>query len=121
MSRALSDDLRVRLVSAVDAGMSRRAAAERFGVAISTAVKWVQQWRREGHVRAKAKGGDTRSHRLEAYGEEIIALIEETPHITLAEIAAHLDETHGVKAAQSSIWRLLDRRGWTYKKNRPRR
>jgi len=37
---------------------------------------------------------------------EIIALIEETPHITLAEIAAYLDETHGVKAAQSSVWRL---------------
>jgi len=43
MSRPLSDELRVRLVSAVDAGLSRRAAAQRIGVALSTAVKWVQQ------------------------------------------------------------------------------
>ena len=43
MTRSLSTDLRQRLVGAVDAGMSRRAAAERFGVATSTAIKLVEQ------------------------------------------------------------------------------
>jgi transposase len=121
MTRPLSIDLRTRLVSAVEGGLSRRSAAERFGVAASTAIKWVSQWRRTGRLDPRPQGGDYRSHRIEAYAEEILALIDETPDITLAEIAAHLDEAHGLKVAQSTIWRLLDRRDLTFKKNRARR
>ena len=55
MTRPLSIDLRERLVSAVEGGTSRRAAAARFGVAASTAIKWVDQWRRTGHVRLEAE------------------------------------------------------------------
>ena len=45
MARTLSQDLRSRVIAAVDGGMSRNAAAERFGVAIATAVRWVHVWR----------------------------------------------------------------------------
>jgi transposase len=45
MTRPLSNDLRVRLIDAVAQGMSCRAAANRFGVAASTAVKLVRRWR----------------------------------------------------------------------------
>ena len=48
MTRPLSNDLRQRVVAAVADGMSRRAAAERFGIGASTAIKWVQQWRKTG-------------------------------------------------------------------------
>ncbi len=120
MTRPLSNDIRERLVSAVDSGLSRRSAARRFGVAASTAIKWVDRWRRTGHVRPRPQGGDKRSHRIEAYWQEILALVEEAPDITLAEIAAHLDETHGLTVAQSTVWRLLDRHGMTFKKNRAR-
>ena len=120
MTKPLSLDLRERLISAVDDGMTRRAAAERFGVAASTAIEWVDRWRRTGDIRPQPQGGDYRSHRIEAHAGEILRLIEETPDITLAEIAAHLDETHGLKVAQSTVWRLLDRHGMTVKKNRAR-
>jgi len=120
MTKPLSIDLRERLISAVEGGMSRRCAAERFGVAASTAIKWVAQWRRTGDVRPRLQGGDRRSHRIEAHAAEILALIEETPDVTLAEIALHLDEAHGLKVAQSTVWRLLDRHGMTVKKNRAR-
>jgi len=120
MTKPLSLDLRERLISAVDGGMTRRAAAERFGVAPSTAIKWVELWRRTGDVRPRPQGGDYRSHRMEAHAAEILGLIEERPDITLAEIAAHLDEAHGLKVAQSTVWRLLDRHGLTVKKNRAR-
>ena len=120
MTKPLSIDLRNRLISAVEGGMSRRSAAERFGVAASTAIKWVDQWRRTGDVRPRPQGGDKRSQRIEAHAEEILALIEEAPDITLAEIALHLDETHGLKVAQSTVWRLLDRHDMTVKKNRAR-
>ena len=120
MTKPLSIDLRNRLISAVEGGMSRRSAAERFGVAASTAIKWVDQWRRTGDVRPRPQGGDKRSQRIEAHAEEILSLIEEAPDITLAEIALHLEGAHGLKVAQSTVWRLLDRRALTFKKNRAR-
>ena len=120
MTKPLSNDLRKRLVSAVDGGMTRRSAAERFGVAPSTAIKWVAQWRKTGDVSPRPQGGDNRSHRLEAHAEEILDLIEERPDITLGEIVDHLEEAHGLKVAVSSVWRLLDRHGMTFKKNRAR-
>ena len=120
MTRPLSNDLRTRLISAVEDGLSRRTAAERFGIAASTAIKWVDRWRRVGEVRPHRQGGDNRSHRIEAHAEEILALIEEAPDITLAEIAAYLDERYGLEVAQSTVWRLLDRHGMTFKKNRAR-
>lgn len=120
MTKPLSNDLRKRLVSAVETGMTRRSAAQRFGVAASTAIKWVDRWRRTGDVGARPRGGDHRSQRIEAHAEEILALIDETPDITLAELAEHLDEAHGLVVAQSTIWRLLDRRGMTFKKKRAR-
>ena len=121
MTRPLSMDIRDRLVRAVDGGMTRRSAAKRFGVAASTAIKWVEQWHRTGAVTPRPRGGDHRSQRLEAHAEEILGLIEQTPDITLSEITAHLDEAHGLKTAPSSVWRLLDRHGMTFKKNRARR
>jgi transposase len=44
MAKALSEDLRIRIIQAVEGGMSRRAAAERFGVSAASAVggeSWV--------------------------------------------------------------------------------
>ena len=120
MTKSLSKDIRERVVSAVEGGMTRRSAAKRFGVAPSTAIKWVDRWRRTGDISPRPRGGDHRSHRIEAHAEEILALIVGTPDSTLAELAEHLEETHGVVVAQSTIWRLLDRRGMTFKKNRAR-
>ena len=56
MTRPLSNDIRERLISAVEGGMSRRSAAKRFGIAASTAIKWVDQRRRTGHVRPRRQG-----------------------------------------------------------------
>ena len=120
MTKSLSKDIRERVVSAVEGGMTRRSAAKRFRVAPSTAIKWVDRWRRTGDIGPRPRGGDHRSHRIEAHAEEILALIVGTPDTTLAELAEHLEETHGVVVAQSTIWRLLDRRGMTFKKNRAR-
>ncbi len=120
MTKPLSNDIRERLVWAVEGGLSRRAAASRFGVAASTAIKWIDHWRRTGDIRPRPQGGDKRSHRIEVHAEEILALIDEVADITLAEIAEHLDEVHGLTVSQSTVWRLLDRHGMTFKKNRAR-
>ena len=62
MGKPLSTDLRSRLITAVAGGMSRRAAAERFGVAAASAVRWVHAHNATGAVRAKPQGGDKRCH-----------------------------------------------------------
>ena len=120
MVKPYSNDLRARVVGAVDEGASCRAAAARFGVAVSTAITWVQRWRRTGSVRPQPQGGDHRSRRIEAHAAEILALVGETPDITLAEIADHLHKRHGLVVAPSTVWRLLDRHGLSFKKNRAR-
>ena len=118
MTRALSDDLRKRVIEAVDGGMSRRAAANRFGIGPSTAVKWVQRWRETGSWAPRRSGGDVSSHRVDAYGEAIMELVEQTPDVTLAEIADHLERSHGLRVAPCTVWRFFDRHGVTYKKRR---
>jgi transposase len=84
---------------AVDAGMSRRGAAERFEVAASTAVRWVKEWRATGAMRAKPKGGDRRSHRAEAHGQFILSAIDETVDISLVELADKLRAERGANVS----------------------
>ena len=64
MGKTLSIDLRARLVAAVSEGMSRRGAAERFGVSAASAVRWVAAVRTTGIVAAKPKG---RRHTLASH------------------------------------------------------
>jgi transposase len=120
MARPLSEDLRTRLIAAVEGGMSRRAAAERFGVAAASAIRWVRAWRTTGATQAKPQGGDKRSHRIEAYRDVVLAAIDTQVDITLVELADMLRREHGASFAPSTVWRFLDRHDMTIKKNRAR-
>ncbi len=120
MTKPLSNDLRWRAVEAVGAGMSCRAVADRFRLAPSTVVKWTRLWRETGSCAPRPQGGDKRSARIEAHAEEVLGLIAAKVDITLAEIAEHLERTHGERFAPSTIWRCLDRHAQTFKKNRAR-
>jgi transposase len=121
MAKPLSEDLRIRVIRAVEGGMSRRAAAERFGVSPASAVRFVREWRESGATSAKPQGGDQRSHRIEAHREVILGAIKAKPDLTLAEIAEMLESKLGASFAPSSVWRFLDRHAITFKKNRARR
>ena len=79
MAKPLSEDLRIRVVRAVEGGMSRRAAAERFGISPASAVRFVKEWRESGATRAKPLGGDQRSQRIEEHREAIMSAIEAKP------------------------------------------
>ena len=121
MTKPLSLDLRRRIIHAVEEeGMSRWAAAARFGVAPSTVVEFVRQWRTTGSCEARRQGGDRRSARIEAHAAQILALVEARADITLGEIAGHLLDAHGERFVPSVVWRFFDRRAITFKKNRTR-
>lgn len=117
MAEPLSEDLRKRLMAAVNGGASRRAVADRFGIVPSTVTKLVKHVERTGSLEPAKQGGDRRSGRIEAHAEEIVALVAISPDITLEEIAAHLKQAHGETFVPSTIWRCLDRHGMSFKKN----
>lgn len=117
MSKALSVDLRSRVLAAIAGGMSCRQAALRFGVSASSAIRWRALERVQGDARPKALGGDRRSGRIEAHAALILAFIEETPDITLAELKARLAEKR-VDVGIGTLWRFFDRRRITLKKRR---
>ena len=118
---ALSNDLRQRVVEAVNAGQSRRAAAERFGVSASSAVRWMQRVRDRGSFEPEPVGGDRRSGRIETHAEFILATVAEAPDITLAELQDKLIADQGERFGVTTIWRFFARRGVSYKKSRPTR
>jgi transposase len=117
---ALSDDLRTRVIEAVtQGGMSRNAAAKRFGVSIASAIRWVWRFQATGSVSPAPTGGDRRSNRIEAHRDYLLGLIRRQPDITLLEIQERLIANSGDRFSSSVIWRFFDRHEITFKK-RPR-
>ena len=113
MTKPYSADLRVRVVEAVDEGATRQEAAERFGVSVSSAVRWHQLWRHEGSIEAKPYGG-SRSP-LEDHAEELLAIVEEQPDLTLDEIVAMMRKRK-IPGSRTALCRFLARHAVTSKK-----
>jgi transposase len=103
MAKPLSEDLRSRVIAAVASCLSRRAATERFGVGIASAIRWVRDWRETGSVCAKRQGEDRRSHRIEACRDVILTATLKQVDITLVELAELLRREHGAVFATSTI------------------
>ena len=118
MSKALSVDLRVRVLAAVAAGASHREAGARFGVSAASVSRWRALARRRGDVRPGPLGGDRRSGRIEAQAELIRALLAETPDITVEELRAAL-AGRGHAFGYGTLQRFFARHRITRKK-RPR-
>ena len=92
MSKALSVDLRSRVVAAVKAGASHREAAARFGVSAASVSRWRRLDPEQGDVRPGPLGGDRRSGRVEAQAELILSILDETGDITIEELRTVLAE-----------------------------
>lgn len=115
MVRPLSNDLRERVVSAVGTGESCRSVANRFGVAVSSVVKWSQRLRATGSV-APGKVGGHRKRVLEPHRAFIAERIAQTSHLTLHGLKDEL-AARGVNVSHNAVWLFLRREGLTFKKN----
>lgn len=116
MARPYSMDLRKRVVSAViEEGMTRPAAAARFGVAPSSAIKWVQRVRETGSVAPGQMGG----HRVGILsGANRDWLLERAAtDFTLRGLVAELAE-RGVQVDYVQVWRFVHAEGLSFKKKR---
>ncbi|MEO1151267.1 MAG: transposase [Pseudomonadota bacterium] len=119
MGRAYSNDLRKRVVRAVEnEGMSASAASRRFGVARSTAILWVQRYRQTGDVSA-SRVGRPKGMKVAAYTKFIMTKMK-NKDTTLDILQDALWEECGVYASRTLLHRFIQAEGLSYKKNRAR-
>ena len=114
MPRPLSNDLRIRIVKAVDAGASRNTTVKRFGVSISTVVKLMQAVRATGSHEPKRMGG-YRPVILEAHRDKVMGLVARRPDATLKELGQQLKAVR-IAVGRSTLARYLNRIGLRLKK-----
>jgi len=116
--QSYSEDLRARVLAAVDGGMAARAAAKLFRVSVSYIYKALIRRRRTGDVSASTRRGH-RPRKLSAAQE--VALAEHItgyPDITLAALQAWLLSEHGVRLSNGAMWSTVARLGLSFKKRR---
>lgn len=114
MPKPYSTDLRGRVIAAVEAGESRRAAAARFGVSPSAAVKWTKRARLTGSVEPKPMGG-RRLFALAPHRVWVLSRLADKPDLTLRALVLELAD-QGVKISDYAVWNFLRREGVTFKK-----
>jgi len=115
MPKPYSQDLRDRVIDAVEKnGMSCRAAARRYAISESVAIKWLERYRRDGSREPVGHGGHRRSA-LAPHRAFLEAARAEKPDATLQDLCDRLWSERGVKADASMMSRFLRRIGVTLK------
>lgn len=119
MTKSYSQDLRDRVIAAVEEeGLSRRAAARRYRISDAAAVRWLQAFH-QGRRSALSQGGDRRS-RLPAHRDWLLTLVALEPDLMLAEVAERLLRERGARADAGMLSRFFSRHGISFKKKRAR-
>lgn len=118
--QAYNDDLRRRVIEAIEGGLSTRAAARRFAIGVSTAGTWHRRWKDIGNYQAYPQGG-RKGSLLDKHKEFLEALIDNKADIKLGALADRLCEERSLRVAPSTIWYFLDKHAITYPKRQPMR
>lgn len=118
MGAPCSLDLRERVVEAVAGGMSARAAAKRFSVGVSTAIRWTKRTKETGSPAARPMGGK-RPFVLARHATWVLDRLKEKPDITLHALLAELHD-RGVQVSYFGVWNFVTRSGLSFKKNAAR-
>lgn len=114
MPRPCSLDLRMRVLREVEAGASRREAAECVEVSASSAIKWMQRLNETGSIAAKPSGGSISP--LAAHAAVLLGLIAEQADLTLDEIVAVMRKRR-IAGSRSAVWRFFKRHNVSFKKS----
>jgi transposase len=114
MPKPYSEDLRERVIEAVESGASRREAAENFQLSPSSAVRWWRRWHDTGSAKAKPSGGSKSP--LETHAEWLLGLVAGQPDLTLDEIVTAMRKRR-IPGSRSAVWRFFERHNLTFKKS----
>jgi transposase len=115
--KAYSQDLRLRILDAVDAGMTKAAVARRFAVGLSTVKRYLVQRAATGQVQPRTSPGRPARIGPSEYAA-VRAQVAQRHDATLAEHAAAWERTHGVRVSPWAIGRIIRRLHLTRKKRR---
>lgn len=113
MPKPCSLELRERVVNAVEAGASRREAAEWFEVSPSSAVKWMQRRQATGNIAPKPSRGSVSP--LEVHADFLLSLIAARADLTLDEIVVAMRKRR-IAGSRSAVWRFFQRHNISVKK-----
>src|ERR1700685_317693 len=105
MGKPYSNDLRERVVAAIEAGRTRVEVAELYNMALSTVGGFIKRKRETGSVRPDKFGG-YKTFALEDHTARVKELVAEQPDSTLAELQVRLAKEN-VNVSQSAIFRFL--------------
>jgi putative transposase len=120
MTKPYSMDLRERVVAAVETeGMSRHEAAARFGIAVSSAIRWVARYRNTGSVAPSKIGGYKPKALRGEHASWLIARCQEKD-FTISQLVDELQSVRGLKVDRRSVWEFLHAERLSHKKNRRR-
>src|SRR3954467_9630958 len=112
-----SMDLRERVVAAVKVeGLSRRAAAARFGVSYSAAIEWLKRVEQTGSVEPRQVGGYKPRKISGAWRDWLVERCREKD-FTLRGLVAELGE-RGLKVDYRSVWEFVHAEKLSFKKKR---
>jgi transposase len=110
-------DLRERVIAAMDGGASRREAAERFEISVSSAIRWLKRWTSTGSAAAEVQGGSR--WLLEDHASWLLALIAAQADLTLEEVIPAMRK-QGMAGSRTAVWRFFERHGITFKEHSAR-
>jgi transposase len=120
MPTPYSEDLRLRVVNAVEGGKTTRQVATLFQVSSSFVSNIHQCWKQTGHVHPKQIGGFRRAF-LEPYENAIKAQLSDHPLLTLKELKTWLAHEQGLSLSISALDKFIRQKvGYRYKKKRGR-
>jgi putative transposase len=116
MAGPYSLDLRERVVAAVEGGLSRRQAAKRFDLGISTVINWVRRFRATGSL-APGKIGGHKPKAIRGEHETWLRQRVQEKDFTLRGLVAEFAE-RGLKVDYRSVWNFVHAEKLSFKKER---
>ena len=116
--RAYSQDLRERIVTAVQSGLSRAEVARRFSVNERTVRRYLHRQATTGSLAADTYRRGPAPAIPPEQEPALLAQLRAHPDDTLEAHCARWEETHGRTVSTSTMCRAQQRVGWTGKKSR---
>lgn len=115
--KAYSQDIRERVLRAVDLGRPRAEIVLLFGVSLATIKRYLKQRREEGHVRPKVIPGRPPKKRAQVQAG-LITQLQAHNDATLEQHCDLWEQAHSERVSRWTVSRAIKRLGWTRKKSR---
>jgi transposase len=112
-----SEDLRKKIVEAVERGTPKTEAARLFGVSRSSVKRYAAMAREGKPLTPKKRPGS--KPKLDESAKKLLEVdLEQRPAATLPERCEYLKQIIGARVSESTVSRMLKRMGWSRKKDR---